>query len=255
MLLLAVFYIYGYLDISVDSYDCLLTVVPAKIYVNTGVNKLAILKENKGKSGIYRWTNNINGKFYIGSSTKLNVRFLQYFNTNYLIKKTLKGNSLIYNSILKNGYSNFTLEILEYCTIDNCIDKEQYYISLLKPEYNLLTKAGSWLGYKHTEKTLVKMEASHLGKRHSLETRAKIGEAVGGKNHPMFGKPRAIGAGKASQSILVIDLEKNTETIYISFSEAAAALGIRRTAISTYISRNQEKPFKDRYIFKLNSIN
>jgi len=70
----------------------------------------------------------------------------------------------------------------------------------------------------------------------------------------MFGKPRAKCAGKPSQSILVIDLVKNTETIFISFSEAAAALGIRRTAISTYISRNQQKPFKERYIFKLNSF-
>ena len=66
----------------------------------------------------------------------------------------------------------------------------------------------------------------------------------------MFGKPRAIGAGRPSQSILVIDLEKNTETIYNSFSEAAIALGIRRTAITLYFSRNQKKPFKDRYIFK-----
>jgi group I intron endonuclease len=93
---------------------------------------------------------------------------LQYFNTSYLIKKTLieKSKSLIYNSILKNGYSNFTLDILEYCTADYCIDKEQYYINLLKPEYNLLAKAGSWLGYKHTEKSLAKMAASHLGKTH-----------------------------------------------------------------------------------------
>lgn len=156
---------------------------------------------------------------------------------------------------MKNGYSNFTLEILEYCTANNCIDREQYYIDLFKPEYNLLTKAGSWFGFKHTEESLAKIAASHLGKTHSLETRTKIGEAVGGKNHPMYGKPRAIGAGKPSQTISVIDIVKNTETTYISFSEAAVALGIRRIAISTYISRNQQKPFKERYIFKrLSSI-
>ena len=60
------------------------------------------------------------------------------------------------------------------------------------------------------------MAASHLGKTHSSDTLAKIGKAVGGRNHPMFGKPRAIGAGKPSQSLLVIDLEKKTETTYIS---------------------------------------
>jgi hypothetical protein len=97
------------------------------------------------------------------------------------------------------------------------------------------------------------MAAAHLGKTHSLETRGKIGVAIQGENHPMFGKPRAIGAGKPSQSILVVDLEKNTETTYNSFSEAALALGIRRTAITLYFSRNQKKPFKERYIFKRNS--
>jgi hypothetical protein len=51
LFLAAVFYIYG--DVSVDSYHCLLSVVPVKIYANTDLNKLQILKENKGKSGIY----------------------------------------------------------------------------------------------------------------------------------------------------------------------------------------------------------
>jgi hypothetical protein len=64
----------------------------------------------------------------------------------------------------------------------------------------------------------------------------------------MFGKERAIGAGKPSQSISVTDLEKKTETKYNSLNEATLALGIRRTAISLYLSRNQQKPFKGRYI-------
>lgn len=89
----------------------LLSVVPVKIYVNTDVKKLEILDDNKGKSGIYRWINNISGKYYIGSSVNLKNRFLQYFNTKYLLKKfeTEKSKSIIYNSLLKNGYSNFTL--------------------------------------------------------------------------------------------------------------------------------------------------
>jgi hypothetical protein len=54
LLLTAVFIIYAYLDVFVVDYHCLLSVVvPVKIYVNTDLNKLDILKENKGKSGIY----------------------------------------------------------------------------------------------------------------------------------------------------------------------------------------------------------
>lgn len=53
LFLAAVFYTFDYLYGSVDSYLCLLSVVPVKVYVNTDLNKLQILKENKGKSGVY----------------------------------------------------------------------------------------------------------------------------------------------------------------------------------------------------------
>ena len=45
-------------------------------------------------------------------------------------------------ALLKYGYSKFKLEILEYCKISNLIEREQYYLDNLKPEYNILLKAG-----------------------------------------------------------------------------------------------------------------
>ena len=53
---------------------------------------------------------------------------------------------VINKALLKYGFSNFKLEILEYCDLDNVIEREQYYINLLKPEYNILDTAGSSLG-------------------------------------------------------------------------------------------------------------
>jgi len=60
----------------------------------------------------------------------------------------------IHNALLKYGYANFSLEILEYCEKKDSISKEQFYFDLLKPEYNILEKAGSSLGFKHTDDTL-----------------------------------------------------------------------------------------------------
>ena len=57
-------------------------------------------------------------------------------------------------SLLKYGYSNFNLEILEYCEPSDVLLREQQYIDLLKPEYNILKLAGSSLGFKHNEKSL-----------------------------------------------------------------------------------------------------
>lgn len=73
--------------------------------------KAEFWKDNKGKSGVYRWINTVTGSSYVGSSTVLNRRIKCYLDTNYL--KTYKHRSVIYSGILKYGLSVFRLEILE----------------------------------------------------------------------------------------------------------------------------------------------
>jgi len=69
----------------------------------------------------------------------------------------------------------------------------------LKPEYNLLPTAGSWLGYKHSDESRKKMSDVKIGlqagdknpffgKNHSAETRKRLSEANLGENHPFFGQ-------------------------------------------------------------------
>jgi len=65
----------------------------------------------------------------------------------------------------------------------------------------------------------------------------------------MFGKPRPSGAGKPSQKISVFDKETNITSTFDSFSAAATALGIRYGAIKNYFYKNQQTPYKGRYIF------
>jgi GIY-YIG catalytic domain len=99
---------------------------------------------------------------YIGSSTNLGIRLKDYFNFSY-ISNPKRSNSNIHKALIKYGYSNFKLEIIEYCETDNCIKKEQFYIELLQPEYNILKIAGSSKGYKHTKENLDKIK-KHLNK-------------------------------------------------------------------------------------------
>ena len=133
--------------------------LPTKIaatYNNLDVNKSKIIKENNKKSGVYLWTNLITGKIYVGSSVNLGRRFKGYLTISH-ISMANKSNSLIHKSLLKYGYSNFQLEIIEYCPVEICRDREQHFINLLNPEYNILKIAGSSLGFKHSEVTLEKM--------------------------------------------------------------------------------------------------
>ena len=72
---------------------------------------------------------------------------------------------VIYKALLKYGYANFSLEILEYCEPSKCIEREQYYIDLFKPKYNILPTAGSSLGFKHSEESKKKISVGMKGNK------------------------------------------------------------------------------------------
>ena len=169
--------------------------VPIKIYENAHVQKAQILKENKGKSGVYCLTNLTNAKSYVGSSVDLRRRFCTYYSFKHLNTYLNKGKSCIYKALLKYGHSNFRLEILEYCEAKKTTGREQYYMDNLKPLYNILKTAGSCLGLNHSTKR--KLAEANKGKILSELTKAKMSAAKKGEdnpclgrigeNHPMFG--------------------------------------------------------------------
>ena len=93
----------------------------------------------------------------MGSSINISVRLSNYFSEKHLL-----GNLsiVIYRALLKYGYSNFMLIILECCDKKVVRLKETKYIKALNPDYNILQIAGSFLGYRHTVVTLAKLRAS-----------------------------------------------------------------------------------------------
>lgn len=107
------------------------TITPIVAYSNADTSKIQIIKEIKGKSGIYRWINYENGKSYIGSSVNLSARLYRYFSLAHIIAQS--KHSIICKSLVKYGYSSFSFEILEYCNKDEVLVREQYYLDLLNP--------------------------------------------------------------------------------------------------------------------------
>ena len=112
------------------TYEDNLPIVPVRSYLNADTDKFAILEDNRGKVGVYRWVNILTGKSYVGSSKNLSVRFRQYFNIVYLENQIKNKNSNIYRSLIKNGYSKFRLEILEYCELYILIESNIILIHL-----------------------------------------------------------------------------------------------------------------------------
>jgi group I intron endonuclease len=222
-------------------------VVSEKFYPNSDTCKEKILDENKNKSGIYMWKNNLNKKRYIGSSKNLNRRFLEYFNVNYLLKNK---SMYICCALLKHGYFNFSLTIIEYCEVSELLVREKYFWKFFKPEYNIAQDP----------------TAPMSGRKHSDDTKIIMSEANKGKNHPNYGKTlpeetkkkisdTMVGNTNASnqpnsQSIEVTDITNNTTISYDSIHEAARALNCNESSIRYHLKSNSKKFYKGKYTFK-----
>lgn len=88
----------------------------------------------KNKSGIYCILNIQNSKKYVGSSTNIWQRLQKHFS---LLRKNKHENILLQNSFNKNGEENFICFCLREHINEDLTYLEQYYIDLLKPQYNI----------------------------------------------------------------------------------------------------------------------
>ena len=198
-------------------------------------------KDNKGKAGVYRWTNKENGKTYIGSSVNLGRRLSEYFSIKFLQKEIDKNKSLIYRALLNYEYSKFKLEILEYCDSSEVINREQYYLDHFKGEYNILSTAGSRLGSRHSEATRAKIRES---KKKNWQDPARRETSFAGL---------AAGPAARSKAVLVTNIETGETVEYVSQTAAAKALGVSRVTICNCLK--SKKLLKQKYMISVKSIN
>ena len=239
-------------------------VIPAVTYSNADIDKVKIINDNRGKAGVYQWVNKVNGKSYVGSSSNLGRRFTEYFSIYKLETQIKKGRSIICQSLLKQGYSNFIFEILEYCEASEAVSREQYYLDLLKPEYNILKFAGSPYGRKHSPEAIAKMKnpkflakrlehlkrlnsspehKEHLKRLHSsLEQKAKLLERLKILNSSQAQQERLFKfIASISQKVEVFDTLTKETTVYPSISEAARSIGCTNSAIVIALKNQKEK--------------
>lgn len=252
--------------ISISPFDIALT--PLVIYSYN--DKELAIKENRGKSGVYRWVNTLTGDTYVGSAVSLSKRFSVYYSTKSVKEVLSRSRSKILSALLKYDYSAFRLEILEYCEPSQTIIREQYYLDLLKPEYNILRIASSSLGNILSDETKLKisnslkgrclseevkekMSISRTGRIFSVETKNKLSELRKGKPSPFLGKTHSEETRKKmsegiGSKVEVFNKDTLETKIYPSNIKAAEALACSESTIRYYLKHN--KPYKGKYLFK-----
>jgi group I intron endonuclease len=174
-------------------------------------------------TGIYQILNLITNKFYIGSTSKKGFKS-RWWQHKSSLKNNINHSIKLQRSWNKYGESNFVFKILEECLPEKCIEREQYYLDTLKPEYNIRkiahnnTGISSWnkgkpawnkglKGYQvswikgkhHTEETIKKISLAKLGHipwnkgiLHTQEAKNNMSKNHAnftGVNNPHYGKP------------------------------------------------------------------
>ena len=145
--------------------------------------------------GIYKITNTVNGKVYIGSSIHLDKRWEEHL---WYLKNNKHHSIHLQNAW--NKYGSFIFEILLYCDKENLVFYEQRAIDEYRSlnnlfGYNAAKVQRSDLIGSNYDKMCQRMSESKKGekhylwgKKHSEETRKRMSEALKGKNNPLYGK-------------------------------------------------------------------
>jgi len=89
--------------------------------------------------GIYALMNNANGMWYIGSSCKLRKRANEHISD---LRANRHGNRHLQRAFAKYGEDTFKFLLVEYCDKSALIQREQYWIDRLKPQFNIVQIAG-----------------------------------------------------------------------------------------------------------------
>jgi len=133
---------------------------------------------------IYKTTNLINGKYYIG---KQQVYTKSYLGSGTALKHAIK----------KYGRKNFKKEILETCNTENDLkSKELWWLDKLnaikdKTSYNLVRETSENKHRSYGDPEYRKRLSESIKKMlNTPESKNRLKKQNGGKNNPMYGKHR-----------------------------------------------------------------
>ena len=194
--------------------------------------------------GIYKITNLINGKCYVGQSIHIEKRWRDHISTAKNKNRGVEYTYPMYNSFRKHGTENFKFEILEL--VPNRKDltkKEQFYYDLYKPEYstrqpkenisNVTSKAVHKIDMETLEIIETYYSAKEAGRKHNIngsniaKTCRSLQVTAGGfywcyqKDYHKDWKPKERDINTIQRKVSKFDLQNNFIKSYDNIKQAA----------------------------------
>ena len=185
---------------------------------------------------IYKITNNINGKIYVGQTCRsLEDRMAEHVRHSTIV---------VDKAIQKYGADNFTVERIDVaCDIDELNQKEQFWIQhydcMVPNGYNQCVGGDNTVGFHHRSESRQRMSNKKksqymgegnpfFGKRHSDVSRKKMSDARKGLAHLTDEQVRNLRMSHHTVKV------RNVETgeVFSSVKEAATAYDLKDTHIT-----------------------
>ncbi len=117
---------------------------------------------------IYKATNRLNGKVYIGQT----IKTLKYRKGRHIYESNNGCDFYLHRAVRKYGIDNFKWEVICICpNIDSLNEQEEYYIAF----YDSMNS-----GYN--------LQSGGKNRLHSDATKQKMSKTATGANNPMYGK-------------------------------------------------------------------
>lgn len=197
-------------------------------------------------AGIYKIVNTINNNLYVGSSKHLDHRKWGHFST---LRHNRHPNQHLQFAYNKYGGENFIFEVIEIIEVEEnllqatLLEREQYWIDTLHPQYNIVQIAGSNVGYHHTEETKRRISQNMLGKKKSPEHAQHIRECQKGKTLTEEHKQKLKEAYRKSNTIRHHTQVMIDGILYQSVKEACETLHIPVSTMQKHLKSDKYPNF------------
>lgn len=218
--------------------------------------------------GIYQIRNLKTDKVYVGSAISFSKRWNRH---KYDLRNQKHHSQHLQNSWNKHNEENFVFEILEECSREQLIEREQYWLDktqsyCCKRGYNICPLAKSSLGRKFSEdhkRKLSEARRKRVGFVLSKTTKEKLRLAhtglKKGNKHPFYGQSRSLETKEKIRRSLSGDKSSNCKLDWLRVEEIRQKYiprkyPISKLAIEYGVSSSTIKNIVSNRTWKLNTV-